>query len=149
MQQIYQILQSYYNFQAAVLRSMAFESMSKAEFGRITGLYGNSKLRRQQNPDLWKPTEIYAFAVKLNLWDGVSRRLTNLAISIANLPEPEKKPLLKAAMLTQDKLHERLQNPDSWQANELVKIKEWCRRAEVHFSGSQTTVTTSSLRTTY
>lgn len=135
MQQIYQTLQSYYNFQAAVLRSMDFESISKAEFGRITGLYGNSKLRRQQNPDLWKPTEIYSLAVKLDLWDGVSKRLANLATFITNLPDAEKKSLLKAALINQGKLHDRLQNPDSWQAVELVKIKDWCRRFEVHFTG--------------
>ena len=135
MQQIYQTLQSYYNFQAAVVRSMDFESMSKAEFGRITGLYGNSKLRRQQNPDLWKPTEIYSLAVKLDLWDGVSKRLANLATFITNLPDAEKKSLLKAALINQGKLHDRLQNPDSWQAVELVKIKDWCRRFEVHFTG--------------
>lgn len=135
MQQIYQTLQSYYNFQAAVLRSMDFESISKAEFGRITGLYGNSKLRRQQNPDLWKPTEIYSLAVKLDLWDGVSKRLANLATFITNLPDAEKKSLLKTALINQGKLHDRLQNPDSWQAVELVKIKDWCRRFEVHFTG--------------
>lgn len=109
--------------------------MSKAEFGRITGLYGNSKLRRQQNPDLWKPTEIYSLAVKLDLWDGVSKRLANLATFITNLPDAEKKSLLKAALINQGKLHDRLQNPDSWQAVELVKIKDWCRRFEVHFTG--------------
>lgn len=137
MQQIYQTLQSYYNFQAAVLRSMDFESMSKAEFGRITGLYGNSKVRRQQNPDLWKPTEIYSLAVKLDLWDGVTRRLANLATCITNLPDAERKSLLKAAVINQEKLHERLQNPDSWQAIELVKIKNWCRRSETHLASGQ------------
>lgn len=139
MQQIYQTLQSYYNFQAAVLRSMDFESMSKAEFGRLTGLYGNSKLRRQQNPDLWKPTEIYSLAVKLDLWDGVSRRLANLATLVTNLPDAERKSLLKAAVINQEKLHERLQNSDTWQAIELVKIRDWCRRSEVHISGVQST----------
>ena len=122
MEQIYQLLQSYYNFQTSILRSMAFETMTKAEFGRVTGLYGNSKDRRHRNPKLWSPSEIYAFSLRLGVWDGVSKRLQSLAVLINCLPEEEKKPVLKASLLTEEKLQIRIQQYESWLPQELEKL---------------------------
>ncbi|MEZ0485280.1 hypothetical protein [Fibrella aquatica] len=134
MEQVFQIVQSYLNFRAAVLRSMSFEAMTKAEFSRVTGLDGNSKYRRELNPDLWKPSEIYAFATISGLWDGGPRRLDHLAELIEYLPEPEKKLVLKASSLTREKLQLRRENTESWQPQELERLYAWHRQHTIHVS---------------
>lgn len=139
MEQVFQIIQSYFNFRAAVLRSMAFETMSKADFARLTGLDGNSKYRRELNPDLWKPTEIYAFAVRAGLWDGGAKRLDLLADLIEHLPETDRKIILKAGQLTNEKLQLRRQDANSWQPQELEKLAVWHRQNSLHLARAYTT----------
>lgn len=106
--------------------------MSKAEFARLTGLDGNSKYRRELNPDLWKPTEIYAFAIQVGLWDGGAKRLDSLADLIEHLPEMERKIILKAAFLTKEKLQLRRQDSTTWLPQELEKLAAWHRQHAIH-----------------
>ncbi|MBO0950807.1 hypothetical protein [Fibrella forsythiae] len=124
---------------------MAFDSMSKADFARLTGLDGNSKYRRELNPDLWKPTEIYAFAIQVGLWDGGAKRLDSLADLIEHLPEFERKIILKAGLLTKDKLQIRRQDSNSWLPQELEKLAAWHRQNAIHVSR---TFATGSAKTT-
>lgn len=122
MEKITQLVQSYYNFRAAVLRSLTSKQLSRSEFSNITGLNCNSKYRRTSNPNLWKPVEIYQLGVNLGLSDGGASHLYSLAVSIKQLPADEKKRLMKASALTEEKLNERIQNRNSWLASELEKI---------------------------
>jgi len=126
MERITQLLQSYFHFRAAVLRSLVYEQISKSEFFEITGLDGNSKYRRQRNPSLWKPAEIHRLAADLGLGDGTSNRLRELAGAIERLPQAEKKAAFKATQLTDQKLIMRLHNVDSWLPQELDKLHLCC-----------------------
>ncbi|GAB2558438.1 hypothetical protein [Spirosoma areae] len=122
MEEIIQLLDAYYCFRDAVLRSTP-PKLPKSVFTKITGLDVNAKYRRQANPGLWKPAEIRLLAVELGLSDATSNRLQGLAPLITLLTESEKKSVYKACSLTDEKLSARLANPDSWQPYELDKLK--------------------------
>ena len=126
MESILQTLQSYFNFRGAVLRTLATSPLSKDEFARITGLTGDSKYRRQQNPTLWQPVEVNRLAVELGLGDGVTNRLMGLAPMLVQLPDKKKRRLLSASKLSAQKLRLRLEDANSWQAQELEKLKSGC-----------------------
>jgi hypothetical protein len=127
MEQIGQVLQSYFRFRNAVLRTLAARSLSKSEFELVTGLDGNSKYRRENNPALWKPSEVGKLASYVDIGDGTLHCLQPLARLVAELPETEKKQLAKVAKLTPEKIWLRQQNVDYWQAKELDNISSWLK----------------------
>ncbi|CCH00983.1 hypothetical protein FAES_2974 [Fibrella aestuarina BUZ 2] len=122
MKDVIQLLHSYARFRAAVLRSLDIANLSKAEFARITGMEANSKYRRQLNPALWKPAELHQLGVGLGLIDGSSFKLAELANMISKLPDPVRKSVCRYTLLTNRKLEQRSQSPESWQPYEVDKI---------------------------
>ncbi|MBO0953145.1 hypothetical protein [Fibrella forsythiae] len=134
MEHVFQLIQSYFNFRAAVLRSADLESMSNAEFSRLTGLSSNTKYIRLNHPDLWQPAEIYVLAKKTGLWEGGVRKLDLLAELITQLPLPQQRIVLRAGSLTGQRLAVRRQDPNSWQAQELAKLQAWYRTNTIRSS---------------
>ncbi|WP_338873084.1 hypothetical protein WBJ53_29625 [Spirosoma sp. SC4-14] len=126
MEQIKQLIQSYFYFRGAVLRKLEDYRFSKADYKAIFGQDSNSIYRRRNNGSLWKPTEIHNLALRMGLWDGRVSRLQNLASLIEQLPGPEKKAICKVAGLTDEKLQQHVHDPDSWWPKELEKIQLWC-----------------------
>ncbi|MEZ0607168.1 hypothetical protein ACAW74_01575 [Fibrella sp. WM1] len=122
MEEIIQLLHSYSRFRSAVLRSLDIASLSKTDFARITGLEANSKYRRQMNPSLWKPVELHQLGIELGLIDGKSFKLAELAILIDKLPAPLRKSVCRYSLLTNGKLQQRIQAPESWQPYEVDKV---------------------------
>ena len=123
MVQILELILSYYRFRSAVLRNLPTGRTSKLAFSKLSGLCGESKYRRQIKPDLWKPLEIKRLAVGLGLSEEPVNKLTYLAPLIVNLPKSEKKLICKTCFLKEDKLLDRLRDADSWQPQELDRLK--------------------------
>jgi len=126
MEQIRQLIQSYFYFRGAVLRKLEDYRFSKADYKEIFGQDSNSIYRRRSNTSLWKPAEIHNLALRMGIWDGGASRLHNLASLIEQLPVVEKKMICKVAGLTDEKLRQHSLDPDSWWPKELEKIQLWC-----------------------
>lgn len=122
MEKIAQLLQSYFHFRAATLRSITSENVSRSELSRLTGLCANAISGRKANPDLWQPVDIYQVAVKFGSKPGSNTTLARLAPLINELPDEERYRFLKDSSVRESKFKERLKRSDSWLQSELVRM---------------------------
>lgn len=134
MEQINQILYSYFQFREAVLRKLEDQHLPKDELHQLIGQDSNAIYRRRNNPFLWQPSEIHRLAKRFGIWDGQCNRLQSLGRLLECLPQDARKKAYKSACLTVDKVITRSQNANSWQSRELYKLLSWF---SLHPVGSQ------------
>ncbi|OJW75646.1 hypothetical protein [Spirosoma sp. 48-14] len=122
MNEIVQILYSYFRFRAAVLRTASLKGISHKTFVNVTGLNIERKYKRRYNPESWKPSEIHRLCIEMNLPTLAAKKIDMVAPFIMNLPLLVKQKIFKSCSLDQRKLNSRLRNADNWQLNELERI---------------------------
>ncbi|WP_020598398.1 hypothetical protein [Spirosoma panaciterrae] len=122
MNEMVQILYSYFRFRSAVLRTASLKGISHKTFVNVTGLNIERKYKRKYNPESWKPSEIHKLSIEMGLPNTVTRKIDLVAPFIMDLPFLVKQKIFKSCALDQRKLNSRLRNADNWQLNELEKI---------------------------
>ncbi|RAI73789.1 hypothetical protein HMF3257_04090 [Spirosoma telluris] len=128
MEQIKQVLYSYFQFRAAVLRVFEDHHLPKDELKLLIVQDSNAIYRRRNNPSLWQPAEIHRLGKRLGIWDGQYNRLQSLCHLLECLPQDEQLQVYKWACLTVDKMIARSQNVNNWQSRELYKLLSWFSR---------------------
>ncbi len=122
MDSLAQLLQSYLNVRAAVLRAIEDSRISDEDIETTLRITYSTAFRRRKNPDSWRPAELALLAATLSLPTAPFSRLEKLADQLVELPAERRYSLMKACQLDNAKLQARRRDFYLWQHKELERM---------------------------
>lgn len=122
MQQLYELLQSYFNLRSAVLRKLADATLSDLEIQDALALSYEVLRRRRRDPLAWQPDEICGLAELLGLSNKRGMELKTITRQLDLFPNEHRTKLLKMSLVSPHKLALRASDWRNWKQVELERI---------------------------
>ncbi|GAB3951967.1 hypothetical protein GCM10028805_33010 [Spirosoma harenae] len=128
MNDIQNLIESYFNARAAILRTFADNQLTTSDLRDELALSNEAINRRRRNADNWRASELTLLARLFRLDLNPKQQLQTVTQRLQRLEEPDQKKLIKGALISQSRLKTLYKDYDLWHYSELVQLSISLRR---------------------